>query len=184
MRTDARVRYTKMVIKNSFIELLEKKSLSKITVKEICDLSEINRATFYKYFSDAYDLLEKLEQQFLDELEKNVRQSMQTGFYDTITLILVTIKADAKLYQTLFSENGDPYFPIKMFSSCYKYISMDKDKRFGKLSQAEQAWLYYYIAQGCSGILNQWIENKMEEPIEQVATFADKLIQNTLQFLN
>lgn len=181
MRTDARVRYTKMVIKDSFIELLKKKPLSKITVKEICELSEINRATFYKHFCDAYDLLDKLEQQFLDELEETIQQSMQTGFYDTITLILVSIKANAEMYQTLFSENGDPHFPGKIFSSCYKHISLDKNKHFLKLSPSKQTWLYYYIAQGCSGILHQWIENKMTEPIEEVAAFADKLIQNTVQ---
>ena len=61
MKSDARVRYTKMVIKNSFVELLAKKPLTKVTVKEICELSEINRATFYKYYCDPYDLLEKLE---------------------------------------------------------------------------------------------------------------------------
>ena len=75
MKTDARVRYTKMVIKNSFVKLLQSKPLSKITVKEICDLSEINRATFYKYYCDPYDLLEKIEFEFLDELQNNVSQS-------------------------------------------------------------------------------------------------------------
>lgn len=50
MKSDARVRYTKMVIKNSFVKLLAKKPLEKVTVKEICELSEINRATFYKYY--------------------------------------------------------------------------------------------------------------------------------------
>ena len=42
MASDARVRYTQMVIKNSFIKLLEQKALNKVTVKEICELSEIN----------------------------------------------------------------------------------------------------------------------------------------------
>lgn len=70
MGLDARVRYTQMVIKNSFTKLLEQKPLNKVTVKEICELSEINRATFYKYYCDAYDLLEKLESEFLSELQK------------------------------------------------------------------------------------------------------------------
>lgn len=50
MKSDARVRYTKMVIKNSFVKLLAKKPLEKVTVKETCELSEINRATFYKHY--------------------------------------------------------------------------------------------------------------------------------------
>lgn len=182
MKTDARVRYTKMVIKNSFIKILAEKPLAKVTVKEICELSEINRATFYKYYCDPYDLLDKIENDFLEELENNVSESMHKEFQETITFILISIKAEGELYKTLFSENGDPHFPSRIFSSCYKkYTAVGEDKRFQKLKPSEQKWLFYFIAQGCSGILSQWMENGMVEPISEVADFADKIIQNTLK---
>jgi len=59
MKTDARVRYTKNVIQESFFKLIKEKPINKITVKSICDLSEINRATFYKYYTDPFDLMKK-----------------------------------------------------------------------------------------------------------------------------
>lgn len=183
MKTDARVRYTKMVIKNSFIQILKIKPLSKVTVKEICDRAEINRATFYKYYCDPYDLLDKLEQEFLTELHSNIQDATQKNIKDTITLIMVSIKADSDIYQTLFSENGDPHFPSRIFASCYKCIAMNNNKRFQRFSSAEQSWIYYFIAQGCSGILNQWIEQGMNEPISEVAGFADRLIQNATESL-
>ena len=184
MKTDARVRYTKMVIKNSLVKLLAEKPLTKVTVKEICELSEINRATFYKYYCDPYDLLDKMEQEFLEELENNVSQSIYKGFKETITFILVSIKAEGELYQTLFSENGDPHFPARIFASCYKkYISIENNKQFQELNSSEKKWLFYFIAQGCSGILSQWIENGMKEPINEVADFADNLIKSTLKSL-
>lgn len=52
MKTDARVRYTRMRIREAFFECLEKKPINKITVKEICDIAEINRATFYTHYAD------------------------------------------------------------------------------------------------------------------------------------
>ena len=61
MKTDARVRYTKMIIKKSFISLLKERPINKITVKAICEMSEINRATFYKYYNDPFDLMEDIE---------------------------------------------------------------------------------------------------------------------------
>lgn len=180
MGLDARLRYTRMVIKNSFVELLKKKPVNKITVKEICEMAEINRATFYKHYLDVYDLLDKLEQEFLLELQNNVQQSIEKSFKDTFTLILTGIKADSELYITLFSQNGDPNFPNRIFPLCYEYIAMEQDERFQKLSPSELTWLYYFIAQGCSGILNQWIKNGMTEPINEVTNFTDKLIQNVL----
>ena len=68
MKTDARVRYTKMIIKKSFISLLKERPINKITVKAICEMSEINRATFYKYYNDPFDLMEKIEEEMLEEL--------------------------------------------------------------------------------------------------------------------
>ncbi len=180
MGLDARLRYTRMVIKNSFVELLKKKPINKITVKEICEMAEINRATFYKHYLDVYDLLNKLEQEFLTELQNDVQQSIEKNFIDTFILILVSIKANSELYITLFSQNGDPLFPNRIFCLCYEYIEVENSKHFQKLSPSELTWLYYFIAQGCSGILTQWIKNGMVEPINEVADFTDKLIQNIL----
>ena len=183
MKTDARTRYTKMVIKNSFVQILQKKPFKKVTVKEICELSEINRATFYKYYCDPYDLLDKLEEEFLKELQDTIQQSTYHNFKDTFTLIMVSIKANCEIYKTLFSENGDSHFPARIFSLCYEYYGMNSDKRLQKLSSSEQSWLYYFMAQGCGGILHQWMENEMKEPISEVTDFADRLIQSTMKFL-
>lgn len=39
-------------INDSFKELLQRKSLDKITVKEICEHCGVNRQTFYYYYMD------------------------------------------------------------------------------------------------------------------------------------
>ena len=51
MKTDARVRYTKMRIREAFLQCLRKKPVNKVTVKELCQLAVINRATFYTHVS-------------------------------------------------------------------------------------------------------------------------------------
>ena len=49
---------TKRMLVDTFLELLHKKPLSKITVSEIVNTCHINRKTFYYHFTDIYDLLE------------------------------------------------------------------------------------------------------------------------------
>ena len=51
-KTDARKRYTQMVLKRSLLKLLKEKPVNKITVKEVCELAQLNRATFYAHYSD------------------------------------------------------------------------------------------------------------------------------------
>ena len=46
-KLDRRTRYTRSVIKQSFLELLQKYPFPKVTVTAICKKAEITRATWY-----------------------------------------------------------------------------------------------------------------------------------------
>jgi len=118
MASDARVRYTKMVIAQSFIKLLKEKPINKITVKAICDLSELNRATFYKHYLDVYDLLDKIELQFLNELMAVLRSRENTTARDVLAFIMVKFKAEEEAYKAICSPNGDPAFPARILEAC------------------------------------------------------------------
>lgn len=79
-KTDLRVVKTRANIRNTFIELLLEKDFNKITIQNILDNALINRSTFYKYYSDKYDLAEQLINEvvekaaiFIDERFKNLK---------------------------------------------------------------------------------------------------------------
>ena len=40
---------------------------------EICKIADINRATFYRYYLDVFDLLDKMEDEFVDEVKEAYR---------------------------------------------------------------------------------------------------------------
>ena len=58
---DLREKKTKRNIYNAFLQLRSKKALERITVKELCELAEISKATFYLHYRDIYDLSETLQ---------------------------------------------------------------------------------------------------------------------------
>ena len=66
---DRRIKYTKKIIKDTFLSLLSEKDIKNITVSEICKIADINRATFYRYYLDVYDLLNKIQEEFVQELK-------------------------------------------------------------------------------------------------------------------
>ena len=83
MKTDARVKYTKMVLKQALLELMQRKPINKITVKEVCERAELNRATFYAHYSDCFDLLENIEEDLFGQFERSMQdyvQSLWMGF--------------------------------------------------------------------------------------------------------
>ena len=92
MKTDARVRYTRMMIQQTFLDLLKKKPISKITVKEICDIAQINRATFYKHYQDPYDLLEQFQNEAIQGLLDMIEASSEKSTEQILLSILTIMK--------------------------------------------------------------------------------------------
>lgn len=65
---DLRVQRTRKNIINAFLKLRAEKPLEKISVKELAELAEINKATFYLHYKDIYDLSETLENELIENI--------------------------------------------------------------------------------------------------------------------
>ncbi len=176
MKTDARVRYTRMVIRENFFQLLKEKPVNKITVKEICERSGINRATFYKHYQDPFDLLEKIEEEILSRLQDTLRQKKYKNIKALYTDILVLIKANHEQYECIGSPHGDSNFSHRIFMTCYQQTFPLIAGQFSHLNQAQQNMLYYFISQGCSGMVQYWMEHEMQQPPEEIAAFIEETI--------
>lgn len=173
---DARVRYTKAKIKEVFFDLIKEKPVAKITVKELCSMAEINRATFYKYYDNPYDLLNKVEGEVLDRLEAEFASLKGADLVNIFKVILKDILQQKELYLLLFSENGDGLFKERLFEYCYRENMVVVKRHFPDLSSKHQEWLYYFLAEGCNGILSQWIKGGIQEDPEEIINFLIKLI--------
>lgn len=64
---DVRIRRTRKLLFNAFLDLMEKQLFETITVKQICDLVMVHRTTFYTHFQDKYDLLSSAIRQIAEE---------------------------------------------------------------------------------------------------------------------
>jgi len=66
-KTDRRTRYTRQVIRDALLELMQQKSFSRVTVTELCRLAEINRGTFYLHYLDLDDVLDDILTELMSE---------------------------------------------------------------------------------------------------------------------
>lgn len=60
---DIREKKTLRSITNAFVEIRTMKPLERITVRELCEKSEISKATFYLHYHDIYELSDTLQQE-------------------------------------------------------------------------------------------------------------------------
>lgn len=66
-KQDLRSRRSTQSIQRAFINLLQKESFDQVKVSEIARLAGIDRQTFYLHYVDKYDLLAKMNHQFIEE---------------------------------------------------------------------------------------------------------------------
>lgn len=97
-KDNRRVVMTKRIIKDVFIEMLEKKSIQKIYVRELCVKADINRSTFYKYYESQYDLLAEIENDLLIEIEEKCKD---TDNIKGLNNILQYISRNKKTYKVI-----------------------------------------------------------------------------------
>ncbi len=71
---DKRISKTKRNLKNTLKRLLRRKSLSSITVTELCKDAETSRITFYAHYNDKYDLANEMVRDILQDATENYDQ--------------------------------------------------------------------------------------------------------------
>ncbi len=77
---DKRIEKTKYAIKQAFMELRAKKSLEKISVKELCELAYINKSTFYSHYEDIHALSDALEYEMVLEIVSSIPKDVDYNF--------------------------------------------------------------------------------------------------------
>ena len=75
---DRRVRKTKKLLLDGLTQLMQTKDVSEISVKELSDLVDINRGTFYLHYRDIFDMLNKTEDELFSRFNEIVEKDLLT----------------------------------------------------------------------------------------------------------
>lgn len=165
-KDDRRVRYTKMVLKESFIKLLEKKDISQITIKEICEDADINRATFYAHYTDQYDLMHKIENELIENvgayLADYTQNKTDINLVQMVEKIFDYIKENAQLCKLLLSERGDINFQKRVMMLIYDKNVNDLTNG-GGISKEDADYIYSFTITGCLGVIQKWFNEGMKK---------------------
>lgn len=172
---DRRIKYTKKIIKDTFLSLLESKDIKKITVSEICKISDINRATFYRYYLDVYDLLDKIQEEFVDELKC---ASNNENIYTVSTFskdLLNVFLENKELVRILFNTNNNLYFLNDVLSIAYEKCKIKWQSDLPNISDENIEYASVFIFNGALGVINFWVKNNFDKSVDEISTIIEQL---------
>ena len=173
---DRRIKYTKKVIKDTFLELMDEKDINKITISEICEISDINRATFYRYYDNVYDLLDKIEADFVHELkeasEKNDNDYTVASFVNVLLNVFIDNK---KLVKVLFNSKNTMQLLNDLLVITYVKCKDKWEKDLPNLLEEDVEYASLFIFNGALGIINFWVKNNFDKEPEEISKIIEQL---------
>lgn len=194
MGEDRRIRKTKKVLKESLFELMAQKPMNQITVKEIVERADVNRSTFYNYYTDVLNMVvcieEEVYQQFLDSIQQTMLKKQELGLENATELSLDFIsdigriaKDNPAFCKCIFSDYGD----IAFINRINELIEDNTKALFEEIFHRDYkhgTFLYSFIKGGIFGNLKRWMDNDFAESPEEISKviyhFISSLIRSSL----
>lgn len=159
-KNNQRTRLSKILLKNALMDLLsEKGSVTKISVRELCERADLNRSTFYAHYSEPKELLEEVEAELLDATREHLQKigaENDIGAHRYLLSFLIYIKENDKPFRTLLIDAGDPEFRLKFMQQSIIQFVENLDIAFPK---EQEQYIYSYILNGSTGVIIQWMRS-------------------------
>ncbi|MCU5745277.1 TetR/AcrR family transcriptional regulator [Staphylococcus sp. SQ8-PEA] len=189
MAEDRRVRKTKDAIRHAFISLLREKTLEKITISDITEKADINRGTFYLHYLDKYDLLDSLENEYINLLSQSLNyelfltpqmdpESFAREFANQILHNILDYIADnIEFYRVIFNIGHTTRIEEKISQTMYE--NMDKHITQGDtIAGVPKSYFHSYVAGATISFIKHWVTEENPKSSDQVVEYLFRIVYN------
>ncbi len=158
MQETRRVRMTKKLIKEAYIELLSTNPDKRLSITDICNCADINRSTFYMHYEDVQCLIKEIEDDLISQIPTTAGSESISNDKEFINLLEKTfdyVKANNSAFTALLVRLDSNKFKERLTSSVldkYKNLPINKDSILSKYG-------YFYCINGVIGLLKEWIND-------------------------
>lgn len=174
----------------AFLELIEKKDFSYITVKEICEKAGVNRSTFYLHYETMADLLAEsaqyMNERFLAYMDrdsssfiKKLRDCPKSELYlitpEYLTPYLSYIKENQRLFRTSI-ENAAVLGLDGSYAGLLRHVITPILNRYG-VPEQDRAYLMAFHISGLMAIITEWLKKDCSDSIAHIISVMQTCIK-------
>lgn len=175
--------YTKQALANALKDTLSIKPLDKITVKELVQVCNLNRQTFYYHFQDIYALLAWIYKTEAIGAIKDCR-SYKT-WKQGATIILNYVEDNKSLcintYRSLAKDHLEWFLNQVLYDLFAGVINEIENAE--KLSVADKHFIIQFYVHAFTGVLIDWIKDDMNLSVEKIVDYIGLLMEGQFAVL-
>ena len=177
-KINQRVALSKRLLRESLIQILEKKDIRRVSVSELCSRAGINRSTFYAHYSVPSDVLSDIKKDFAASLAESVRHlDRNASPYEKLRGICQYIYDNRDLQKIILSNSDDDEVLAAALESSLDIWGPASETAYIRRLDTEGALLvrsfYYY---GIFRVLREWTRQEMGKKPEEVADILYKIL--------
>lgn len=188
-KEDQRVRLTKTLLKEAFLQLLGEKPVQSVTVKQLCQQAGVNRGTFYLHYHDVYDLLEQLEAELLQDLDRLLAATpvivpgeSQEASGTFMKNLFSFFDKNWEMCAVLLGDNGDKRFVTAIVERAREKSVREYVQSYPSTSAKKAALFYYFIAWGFIGLIQQSLAAPEKIKPEDLVWAAERIVKEASRY--
>lgn len=177
-KENQRVIVTKRMLKDGLLQLMETKSMQKITVTELCRASGINRVTFYNHYATPSDVLTEIGDDLVDELLSLLKEK-QTQLHSTlqeqVEFACEYLRQNKKIAKLVFQNNTpESEFAMKLFHGQKKWKTVS-DKLESIYGKDGKDLLFTFIIHGAYCMISKWLLDDVQMTPKEIGNLVCKI---------
>ncbi|MBE6800934.1 MAG: TetR/AcrR family transcriptional regulator [Ruminococcaceae bacterium] len=177
---DRRVKRTKKALYDALLILLKDKTINEITVTELTTKADVNRATFYFYYTDLIDMLQQIQNDAFEAFKQVIQKatiSVSTieGFTEYAERLFSYCKENEAL--TRFIINNDINNQLYTYIKQLMLTNIPNTKEvFAENNPAK--YLSNYVINAMIGVCIDWMDDGMKIPARDLAELCANVYIN------
>ncbi len=171
-----RVKMTKMLLKQSLIELMHEKSIHEISIKDICTGADVNRSTFYRHYNTQYELYDEI----LEDITRDIGEIYFSCSGEDYTAqnflanILKYIETHRDTFLVILGGNSN----VSMGETFNRFTSRFIDsENTSELS----VYIIQFIAAGMTSFIWTWLNKENRRSAEDVALIISSVMTHGIR---
>lgn len=178
-KLDRRTAKTKKAIAIALAKLLSEKEINKITITDIAKEADINRKTFYNYYSSVYEVIDDIENEIVSAFSKSLSEiDMKSDFQKPqiiLRVLMEIIRQHADFYGRIFTAGANPNLPDKIAAAITERLKSEFEART-ELDGIKLEIISTYTIAGMAAVYREWFRSGKTIAVEEVSKYCTELM--------
>ena len=176
---------TQQRIISALIVLINEKGFTNLTVSDIARVAELSRGTFYVYYLDKYDLLDKMENEKIDEIRSFLESSKnddelkisESQLRETMDFVINSIGEHLNFYKLMFNLGKESNLHEKLYellTGHLNHVVNDNDK----IRDIPFPYFMSYVSGAGLSLIRHWVEDENRISKEELIQHFYEIVNN------